>query len=107
MSTPNEMTADTPVWATELMDTLGEDSSTVDVIHRQAEARFLVRLLTEQPPDVWQDWAQSADTPMWMRTCIVEYSVAASKWEQIRQVADLEFVGDEVLEDLLIDEEDA
>lgn len=98
---------DTPIWASELMEMLGDTASTIDVVHRQAEVHFVIRLLTDQPPDVWAEWAQDERIPMWMRTAVVEYAAAGSKWEQIRQVAELEYVADEVLDELLIEEEEA
>ena len=57
-----------------------------------SEVLLTLRILREQPPDVWEEWAQSKHSPMWMRSAIVEYSVSGSRWEQVRHQADLELV---------------
>ena len=91
---------DTPAWAGEMLTEMGDDAVTVHVAHRQAEVQLTTRILTEQPPDVWEEWAQSEDSPMWMRSAIVEYSVAESRWQQARQIAELELL-DDLLGDML------
>ena len=96
---------DTPAWAGELLEELGEDTTTMDVAHRQAEVALVIRIVTEQPPDVWEDWAKSEHSPMWMRSAIVTYSVSSSRWEQVRQLAELELV-EELLGEMLHSEED-
>ena len=98
---------DTPHWAAELLETIGDDTVTVRIAHHQAEVQLVIRILTDQPPDVWQEWAQSPESPTWMRSAIVEYSVADSRWQQVRQIAELELL-DEILDRLLEqDEEEA
>ena len=71
------------------METLG-DAATIAIAHRQAEVMLTLRILKEQPPDVWAAWAQAEASPSWMRSAIAEYSASASRWEQVRHVADLE-----------------
>lgn len=105
MSTDWKDVPDTPAWAGELMTEIGDDVTTIEVAHRQAEVQMAARILTEQPPDVWEEWAQSAMTPMWMRSVIVEYSVSSSRWAQVRVIAELELL-DEILSDMLIDQEE-
>ena len=85
---------DTPAWAVELLEELegGGGTTNIGVAHRQAEVLLTLRILREQPPDVWEEWAQSKHSPMWMRSAIVEYSVSGSRWEQVRHQADLELV---------------
>ena len=85
-------TPDTPVWASELLEELGGDTTSIGVAHHQAEALLTLRILLEQPPDVWEEWAKSPHSPYWMRSAIVEYSVAGSRWEQVRLQAELELV---------------
>lgn len=96
---------DTPAWAGEMLAEMGDDSLTIHIAHRQAEAQLTVRILTQEPPDVWEQWAQSEETPMWMRSAIVEYSVAESRWQQVRQIAELELL-DELLDRMLEQSED-
>ena len=96
---------DTPAWARELLEAMGDDAVTVNIAHRQAEVQLTIRILTEQPPDVWEEWAQSEHTPMWMRSAIVEYSVADSRWQHVRQVAELELL-EELLGRMLEQSED-
>ena len=84
---------DAPAWAVELLEELeGGGTTNIGVAHRQAEVLLTLRILREQPPDVWEEWAQSKHSPMWMRSAIVEYSVSGSRWEQVRHQADLELV---------------
>ena len=59
-----------------------------------------LRNLKEQPPDVWAAWEQSEASPSWMRSAIAEYSASASRWEQVRHVADLELLA-EVLGEMM------
>ena len=97
---------DTPAWAGELLAEMEqEEATTVGVAHRQAEVQLGIRILTEQPPDVWEEWSKSDVTPMWLRSAIVEYSVAASRWAQVRQIAELELL-DEILDNMIQDQED-
>ena len=96
---------DTPTWAGEMLEELGEDATTIDVAHRQSEVQLVTRILTEQPPDVWEEWAQSELSPLWMRSAIVEYSVASSRWQQARQVAELDLLEELLGEMLTADEE--
>ena len=70
----------------------GWGTTNIGVAHRQADVLLTLRILREQPPDVWEEWAQSKHSPMWMRSAIVEYSVSGSRWEQVRHQADLELV---------------
>ena len=74
--------------------------SFVEVVHRQAEVLFTRRLLDEQPPDVWQTFAQAQEAPMWMRSAIVDYSAAESRWAQVRIRAELDHLS-EVLENMM------
>ena len=96
---------DTPAWAGELLQELGDEATTIDVVHKRAEVAFVAEILQEQPPDVWQDWAQSNLSPNWLRSCVVEYSVASSRWQQVRQIAELELM-DEVLGSMLHDDDE-
>ena len=56
--------------------------------------RWLITRVQEQPPDVWAEWEQSEESPSWMRSAIAEYSASASRWEQVRHVADLELLAE-------------
>lgn len=47
----------------------------------------------EQPVEVWQEWTQSALSPNWMRSAIVEYLVCESRWQQVQIIAHLELDG--------------
>ena len=84
---------DCPAWVGGLLEELG-DAATVAIAHRQAEVMLTLRILMEQPPDVWAEWAQSEASPSWMRSAIAEYSASASRWEQVRHVADLELLAE-------------
>lgn len=98
---------DTPAWAAEFFERIADDEiTTVQVAHLQAEVELCQRILTEQPPDVWQMWAKDQDTPLWMRSCIVEYSVLDSRWGQARHIADLELVEEIVSTVIESDEQD-
>ena len=94
-----EPVEDTPAWAAELMEGMAK-ASTIDVVHAQAEVQLTITLATENPPDVWEEWAQSELTPMWMRSAIIEYAASESRWQQVRQLAELELV-DELLGDMV------
>jgi len=99
---------DTPSWAVELLQEMNigpgdSDTRTMDVVHRQAEVTFLIRILTTQPPDIWAEWASSEFSPSWMRSAIAEYSVSQSRWEQVSHIARLELL-EEILDGLLSDD---
>lgn len=91
---------DTPAWAIELLDELGEDATTIDVTHRQSEVERTIEILTEHGPDLWDEWAKTDYTPMWMRSALVEYMLATSRWAHVRQIAELELMG-EMLEEMI------
>ena len=90
---------DSPAWVGGLLEELG-DAATIAIAHRQAEVMLTLRILKEQPPDVWAAWAQAEESPSWMRSAIAEYSASASQWEQVRHVADLELLA-EVLGEMM------
>ena len=94
-----ENNPDRPAWVGGLLEELG-DAATVAIAHRQAEVLLTLRILKEQPPDVWAEWEQSEASPSWMRSAIAEYSASASRWEQVRHVADLELLA-EVLGEMM------
>jgi hypothetical protein len=87
---------DCPAWVGGLLEELG-DAATIAIAHRQAEVMLTLRILKEQPPDAW---AQAEESPSWMRSAIAEYSASASRWEQVRHVADLELLA-EVLGEMM------
>ena len=93
-------TPDTPAWAGELLEELGGDTTSIGVAQKQAEVLLTLRILNEQPRDVWEEWAKSPHNPGWMREAIVEYLVAESRWEQVRLQAELE-LGVELLGKML------
>lgn len=88
-----------PAWADMLFDELGDDCTTVEVGHKRSEVELAIEVLTEQPPDVWAQWAKSADVPQWMRTAIVEYTVSSSRWQQVSLIAQLDLMA-ETLDDM-------
>ena len=90
---------DSPAWVGGLLEELG-DAATIAIAHRQAEVLLTLRIVQEQPPDVWAAWAQAEESPSWMRSAIAEYSASASQWEQVRHVADLELLA-EVLGEMM------
>ena len=104
MATNWKEAPDTPAWAGELLDAMGEAATTIEVAHYQAEVQLTARILTEQPVEVWQEWAQSNLSPDWMRSCIVEYSVCESRWQQVALISHLELM-DEILGDMMSEEE--
>ena len=87
-----ENNPDSPAWVGGLLEELG-DAATVAIAHRQAEVMLTLRIVQEQP-DVWAAWAQAEESPSWMRSAIAEYPASASRWEQVRHVADLELLAE-------------
>ena len=55
---------------------------------------LVLRIVKEQPPDVWEAWAQAEESPSWMRSAIAEYAASASRWEQVRHIADLDLLAE-------------
>lgn len=45
MITDWEEMSDTPVWAEELLEELGDKATTIDLVHRQAEVKLTARIL--------------------------------------------------------------
>ena len=88
-----ENNPDCPARVGGLLEELG-DAATIAIAHRQAEIMLTLRILKEQPPDVWAAWAQAEASPSWMRSAIAEYSASASRWEQVRHVAGLELLAE-------------
>ena len=88
-----ENNPDCPAWVGGLLEELG-DAATIAIAHRQAEVMLTIRILKEQQPDVWAAWAQAEESPSWMRSAIAEYPASASRWEQVRHVADLELLAE-------------
>ena len=49
---------DSPARVGGLLEELG-DAATIAIAHRQAEVLLTLRILKEQPPDVWAEWEQA------------------------------------------------
>ena len=43
---------------------------------------------------MWEAWAQAEESPSWMRSAIAEYAASASRWEQVRHIADLDLLAE-------------